>query len=122
CSTDQRRGVCQAPLALPAVLSRAAAMTACRRGWPPAGTGGFGALVAGTQPAWSLLAWWAVLAAAAYAAAGVAGLAAAGLAPGLALALGRHALRRLGGIGGDVLGAIIELTAAAVAVTLALAA
>lgn len=111
-----------APLALPAVLSRAAAMTACRRGWPAAGATGFGALVAGTQPAWSLLAWWAALAAAAYAAAGVAGLAAAGIAAGGALALGRHALGRLGGIGGDVLGAIIELAAAAVAVTLALAA
>jgi adenosylcobinamide-GDP ribazoletransferase len=95
-----------------AVTARLAMAAACRPGVPAARPDGLGALVAGTaRPA--------VLAALAGAAAG--GAAAfglifaiavgAGLAAGLALAA--VAVRRLGGITGDVLGAVAEVTAAA---------
>jgi adenosylcobinamide-GDP ribazoletransferase len=95
-----------------AVTARLAMAAACRPGVPAARPDGLGALVAGTaRPA--------VLAALAGAAVG--GAAAfglifaiavgAGLAAGLALAA--VAVRRLGGITGDVLGAVAEVTAAA---------
>ena len=95
-----------------AVAARLAIMLACRRGVPPARPGGLGALVAGTvHPAAAVVLCLAVLAAAT--AAGGWHLAAA-VAVGLvaSLALTRLAQRRLGGVTGDVLGAIAEITAA----------
>jgi adenosylcobinamide-GDP ribazoletransferase len=104
------------------VTGRLALTWACRRGVAAARREGLGALVAGTvRPAIALILTLAVLAASAAAVAVsavvigdplgwtlplavVAGLAAA-------FALQRHAVRRLGGITGDVLGALIEVAA-----------
>jgi adenosylcobinamide-GDP ribazoletransferase len=101
-----------APAVITAVVAGRLALTwACRRGVPAARGTGLGALVAGTvQPAVP-----AVLTVAAFAAAAAAGLIlgialVAGLAAGLALTA--LAVRRLGGITGDVLGAQVEITTA----------
>ncbi len=94
-----------------AVAGRLALTWACRRGVPAARGTGLGALVAGTvHPAIPV-----VLTAAALAVASAFGLivvvaVAAGLAASLALTA--LAVRRLGGITGDVLGALTEITAA----------
>jgi adenosylcobinamide-GDP ribazoletransferase len=94
------------------VAARLAVMLACRRGVPSARREGLGALVAGTvHPlAGTVLAQAAILAALAvswiYAAAIVAGLL-------FSFALTALAVRRLGGITGDVLGALAETTATA---------
>jgi len=94
------------------VTARIAIMLACRRGVPSARPDGLGALVAGTVrvlPA-------AVLALAGLAAAGAFGWiypAAMAIALLVSLALTALATRRLGGITGDVLGAVAEVTAAA---------
>jgi adenosylcobinamide-GDP ribazoletransferase len=97
-----------------AVTARLAMTVACRRPVPAARPGGLGALVAGSVSA----AWAVVLVIAAAAAAAWAGLAlagswylAAGLLAGLAVTVALTALatRRLGGITGDVLGALAEV-------------
>ena len=102
------------------VTGRLALTWACRRGVAAARPDGLGALVAGTiRPAVAAGITLAVLAAAVSAGftgftlplAVVAGLAAA-------FVLQRHAVRRLGGITGDVLGALIE-TAATVTLVVA---
>lgn len=111
------RAVCMVPVA--AVTGRLAVTWASRHGVPSARPDGLGALVAGTVR-WPYLAAITVPAAGAaavlgirYALAVVAGLA-------VALAIERHAVRRLGGITGDVLGALLELaTTAAFVVTTA---
>lgn len=101
-----------APAVITAVVAGRLALTwACRRGVPAARGSGLGALVAGTVH--PLVA--AVLTAGALAAAAAFGLIfAVALAAGLAasLAVTALAVRRLGGITGDVLGALAELTAA----------
>jgi adenosylcobinamide-GDP ribazoletransferase len=106
------------PAALTAVVAataagRAAATWACRRGVPPARPDGLGALVAGTVGAAALAVGTAAVAALAVPAVPgrpwqgpVAVLAALAVA----LLLQRHAVRRLGGITGDVLGAAVEVT------------
>lgn len=96
-------------------VGRVSVVLACRRGIPPAGTTGFGALVADTQSAVPVAAWTvlSVVAAAATVdgrwwqgpAVVVFALAAVALAV-------RHCVRRFGGISGDVLGAAIEVTTA----------
>jgi adenosylcobinamide-GDP ribazoletransferase len=94
-----------------AVAGRLALTWACRRGVPAARGTGLGAMVAGTVP----LAAPAALTAAALAAAYPFGLmVVAGVAAGLAasLAVTVLAVRRLGGITGDVLGALVEVTTA----------
>jgi adenosylcobinamide-GDP ribazoletransferase len=95
-----------------AVTARLAVMLACRSGVPAARPGGLGALVAGTvQPVLG-----AVLVLAAVGGAAVLGwVYAVAIATGLvvSLALTALAVRRLGGITGDVLGAIAETTMAA---------
>jgi adenosylcobinamide-GDP ribazoletransferase len=111
-------------VAVAAVTARLAMTWACRRGIRPARQAGLGALVAGTVPPAVALA----LAAAVLAAAAAAGWALtdgwlladgwifpAAAAAGLAVSVGvtRLAVGRLGGITGDVLGAIAEITAAA---------
>ena len=103
-----------AGLVVAATTSRLAVTLACRRGVPAARPDGLGALVAGTVP-WPVpVAWTAVIATAAVAAtpdlawqgplAMVAGLGGAAL-------LTRHAIRRFGGVTGDVLGAVLEVAA-----------
>ncbi|GAA1627003.1 adenosylcobinamide-GDP ribazoletransferase [Actinoplanes couchii] len=97
---------------------RLAITVACRRGVPAARPEGLGALVASTVPLWAL-----TLGAASTALLGAAAVpdrpwqgpvavVAAGFAVVLLL---RHAVRRLGGVTGDVLGACVEL---AVTITL----
>ncbi|MFI6319443.1 adenosylcobinamide-GDP ribazoletransferase [Nonomuraea sp. NPDC050556] len=106
-------------LVVACVTGRLALTWACRFGVPAARPGGLGAMVAGTvRPA---LAWTATIVV--MAAAALAGwtfvlplAVAAGL--GAALLLLRHATRRLGGVTGDVLGALVETaTATALVVT-----
>jgi adenosylcobinamide-GDP ribazoletransferase len=102
-----------------AVTARLAITLACRHQVPPARPGGLGALVAASVSRTGATA----LAAAALAAAAWAGhqcgagwfILPAGVAAGLAVSLGVTALavRRLGGITGDVLGALAELAATA---------
>jgi len=108
-----------------AVTARLAITVACRPAVPAARPGGLGALVAGTVGA----AGGAVLGLGAVAAAAWAGLAtgaswflAAGVAAGLAVSLGvtAVAVRRLGGITGDVLGALAETAATVCLVVTAL--
>ncbi len=112
------------------VTGRLALTWACRRGVPAARPDGLGALVAGSvRPAVPAAATAATLAAAAGAVAVSATVAGAQLGwtlplavvagLGAALAVQRHAVRRLGGITGDVLGALAEV---ATIVTLVVAA
>ncbi len=94
-----------------AATGRLALPWACRRGVPAARGTGLGALVAGTVPAAIPV----VLTLAALAAAFALGIiVAVGVAAGLAasLALTMLAVRRLGGITGDVLGALVEVATA----------
>ncbi|MFG1608319.1 adenosylcobinamide-GDP ribazoletransferase [Actinoplanes sp. NPDC049265] len=102
---------------------RAALPLACRRGVPPARPEGLGAMVAATVPvplsvaiaaAVAASAWWAVPGRPWQ---GPAAVAAALL--GVVL-LVRHAVRRFGGITGDVLGAAVELATTLTLVGLAL--
>jgi adenosylcobinamide-GDP ribazoletransferase len=109
-----------------AVAGRLALPWACRAGVPSARPGGLGALVAGSVPARAALA----VTAAVLVAAAAAGSAADGLggalhglaavAAGLAAALLtlRHAVRRLGGVTGDVFGALVEIATTAALVVL----
>jgi adenosylcobinamide-GDP ribazoletransferase len=99
-------------VAAAAVTARLAIMLACRRTVPSARPDGLGALVAGTVH--PLAAGVLVLAALAGASAfGWIYPAAMAIALAVSLALTSLATRRLGGITGDVLGAVAEVTAAA---------
>ncbi len=105
------------PAALAAVVTATAAgrlgvTLACRRGVPPARPEGLGALVAGTVGPVALAA--GTVAVALLAVAAVPGRPWQGplavlIALAVAAGLLRHAVRRLGGITGDVLGAIVEV-------------
>ena len=113
-------------LLLGAVTARTAVVVATGPAFPPARPGGFGALVAGRTPARACLAWAAGLLAGAAGfglLTGGTGLAvrllaaaAAGLLTGTAAA--RAARTRLGGLTGDVFGAVVEVTTAATLVAL----
>jgi adenosylcobinamide-GDP ribazoletransferase len=101
------------------VVGRVAAIWAAGRSVPAARPDGFGALVAGSaSPSAQLIVTVVALgaacggaAAAGLGAAGLARLGASGLAALLVTTLGRrHAVTRLGGMTGDVFGALIELT------------
>ncbi|RMI29081.1 adenosylcobinamide-GDP ribazoletransferase [Nocardia stercoris] len=94
---------------LAVVVGRVAVVWSCRRGIEPAPGAGFGALVAGTQSpvagvVWTVLAlaaallvtWWAPVAVL--------------VALAVAEVLTRHCVRRFGGLNGDVLGAVLEVT------------
>lgn len=113
-------------LLLAAVLSRVAVSAACTPRTPAAAPDGLGALVAGTvRPVLPLLAGVAAVAGAVLWELPGAGAVRPLLAAGVALAAGellrRHAVRRLGGISGDVLGALVELTTAVVLLVMAMA-
>ena len=106
-------------------LGRVAVVLACRRSLPAARTSGFGALVAGTQRA-STVVWSVVAVAAMVGVGGWKSLSAHGFDDASALRAGvtavivlaftwvftRHCARRMGGITGDVLGAVIEISTA----------
>jgi adenosylcobinamide-GDP ribazoletransferase len=106
------------PAAVPAVALAAATGRAgfgwvCRRGVPAARPDGLGASVAGSQPWWVSVLWWAVLLAAGVGLAGPGGGWAVGLGALVTVALARHAAHRFGGMTGDVLGAVGELATTA---------
>ncbi|GAA4230062.1 adenosylcobinamide-GDP ribazoletransferase [Actinomadura meridiana] len=109
------------------VAGRLALPWACRTGVPAARPGGLGALVAGTVPVrGALAATAAVLAGAVLLGAASGGLGGAlhaagavGAALVAALLLLRHAVRRLDGVTGDVLGALVETAATAALILLA---
>jgi adenosylcobinamide-GDP ribazoletransferase len=115
------------PAALAAIVAatatgRLAATLACRRGVPPARDTGLGALVAGTVGGVALLGgavFVALVAVAAVPGRPWQGPAAVVLALAVAAVLTRHAVRRLGGVTGDVLGAVVELGTAAAYLVLA---
>lgn len=95
-----------------AVAARCAVVLACRRSVTAAGTTGFGSLVAGTQTTVTTLSWSAV-ALVVGALAGPTwfqGVASVAVALAVGAVLVRHCVRRFGGMVGDVLGAVIELT------------
>ena len=115
-------------------VARIAAVVGCRRGLSAAHQSGFGALVAGTQSV-SIAVWAAVAAGAAALSGFLGGTASPGphvfdvgtalhalLVVAAVLAVGwaftRHCARRMGGITGDVLGAVIELGVAVAVVGL----
>ncbi|WP_233266708.1 adenosylcobinamide-GDP ribazoletransferase [Tomitella fengzijianii] len=104
-------------------VGRAAVVIACRRGIAPATPGGFGGLVAGSQPAAVLAAW--TLAAVAASLFAVPGRMWQGpvvvvVVLAATVAFTAHCARRFGGITGDVLGAVIEGTVAITAVAFTL--
>lgn len=120
------RGAGAGSLVIAIVTGRLALTLACLRGIPAARPDGLGALVAGSVPRSAgvgvALAWLALAAASVGAEhGGAAGLATGGAVIGGLLAAGlvvRLARRRLGGITGDALGAMAEITAAVVLVIL----
>lgn len=112
---------------LSAVLGRAAMTLASRSGVPPARPGGLGAAVAGAVPlrgAWGVAAISVALASAAGLPFGGLTFLRAAVAAALALlcaeAVLRHCRRRLGGITGDVFGALCETATTATLLTLSL--
>ena len=110
-------------IVLAIALGRVAVVLACRRGAAAATDTGFGALVAGTQPLPSPILWTVALAAVSVWA--VPGLPWLGPMVVLAVllattALTRHCARRFGGLTGDVLGAVIEISTVLAAAALSL--
>ncbi|WP_336086160.1 adenosylcobinamide-GDP ribazoletransferase [Nocardia sp. SSK8] len=106
-------------IALAVALGRVAVVAACRTGVPAAPEAGFGALVAGTQPP-VVIAVWSVSALAGAVAAVPAtlwlGPLVTVIALTVALVIVRHCARRFGGLSGDVLGAVLEITVSLAAV------
>jgi adenosylcobinamide-GDP ribazoletransferase len=115
-----------AALTVAAATGRLAVVQAATRGVPAARGSGFGALVAGSTAAWVAAALTLPVLAAG------AGLAlivdanmlawpiAQGCALGVAAVVRSHSTRRLGGVTGDVFGALVELATAVTLVGLAL--
>nr|WP_196791611.1 adenosylcobinamide-GDP ribazoletransferase [Motilibacter deserti] len=100
-----------APVAAPvvaAVAGRAAVTIACRRGVPAARPGGLGSAVAGSVPPLAAVAVAVAAVGVGGALLGVQGAAAAAAGLIAALALLARCRRRLGGVTGDVLGALVE--------------
>lgn len=117
------RGLLAVVLAV--VTARVAVAAACTPSTPAAAPGGLGAMVAGTVPRAVAL----ILSAAVAGGAALAGAATGSgpLQPALAVLAGlaaarllrTHAVRRLGGLTGDVLGALVETTTVVVLLVLA---
>ena len=104
---------------LAVAAGRAAFGWGCAAGVPAASPTGLGSLVAGTQPRWRVVGWTVVLAVATSFAVPDRwwlGPAAVLVACGLAGVVLRHVVRRLGGVTGDVLGALSEVTVTVVLV------
>jgi adenosylcobinamide-GDP ribazoletransferase len=114
-----------AALAVAAATGRVAVLVGAHRAIPAAHTGGFGAFVAGSVPGWLIAVQTGLMLAGAGAlgAAVSADLVAWVAAPAAALLFAGgfllHARRRLGGVTGDVFGALVELGTAAALVGLA---
>ena len=111
-----------AALIFAVITGRLALTWACRQGVPAARREGLGALVAGTvRPAVAVVLTLALMVSAVVAGQRVGWTLPLAVAAGLAAAfvVQRHAVRRLGGITGDVLGALVEV---ATTVTLVIAA
>jgi adenosylcobinamide-GDP ribazoletransferase len=99
---------------------RASFSWCARRGVPAASEGGLGALVAGTQSVAVPVGWLLVLATAAVVVHPWQGPLAVAVGAIAAVLLARHAVRRLGGVNGDVFGAVSEVTVTVVLAGLAL--
>jgi adenosylcobinamide-GDP ribazoletransferase len=112
-------------LVLAVVTGRLAVTAACTAGTPAAAPDGLGALVAGTVPRPAAPVTGLAVAAAGTAVAALTDvpllLPVAAVLAGLLAArlLRRHAVRRLGGVTGDVLGALVEVTTAVALVAMA---
>ncbi|MBI8989331.1 adenosylcobinamide-GDP ribazoletransferase [Corynebacterium meridianum] len=110
-------------------LSRMSAMIGCSRLFRPFSEGGFGAMIIGTVPLRWVGFWWlavtvatggsaALLLSGSTAVSATVGVAAGGVGGvGFALLVSRHLNRRLGGLNGDCMGALIEMTTAVCALT-----
>ncbi|MCL0245069.1 adenosylcobinamide-GDP ribazoletransferase [Corynebacterium sp. CCM 8835] len=110
-------------------LARMSAMIGCSRLFRPFSTGGFGAMIIGTVPLRWVGFWWlaitvatggtaALLLSGPTAVAVTVGVAAGGAGGvGFALLIARHLDHRLGGLNGDCMGALIEMTTAVCALT-----
>lgn len=102
-------------------LGRASFAWCARRGVPAASAEGLGSMVAGSQPWWCAPLWWVALVAAGTAVLGPPAVVAGVLAAVVAAAVAGHARRRLGGVSGDVFGAVGELATTTALVVLSLA-
>jgi adenosylcobinamide-GDP ribazoletransferase len=116
---DARQGMLVLGTAL--LTSRVALTWSCIRAWPAARPDGLGATVAGSLPIVVPIIWSVMLAALSVIALGVAGAAAAALGLLSSIAVLVMCRRRLGGVTGDVLGAVIEVSMTVALVVLALA-
>ena len=114
------RGDGYAALLVAVVTSRVALTWACARGVQAARSDGLGAAVAETVPRMVCVAWAIIAIVAAYAVLGVAGASSVVVAIVSAVIVIIIARRRLGGVTGDVLGAVIEASATCALVVLAL--
>ncbi len=101
------------------VTGRVAMVWACVPGVPPARPDGMGALVARTVPRAAAASWTVALVIGAFLFGEVRGVAAVLVALAVALGVRVHAGRRLGGITGDVLGALCEIATAATLIVFA---
>jgi adenosylcobinamide-GDP ribazoletransferase len=97
------------------VAGRVAVVAACVRGVSTVPGDGFGSLVAGTQSRWAAAAWFVALAGTSVVLSPFAPIVVVVVAVVGALFV-RHCVRRLGSVGGDVLGALTEVTVAITAV------
>lgn len=101
------------------IVSRSLLSFACARGIPAARDTGLGATVAGTVPRSAMAVALAAAAILAYLTLGWGGLAGTAIAIVITGTLLVRCVRRLGGVTGDVLGAVIEIATAAFLVTIA---